>query len=230
MKLSPRTLGLLKNFSNINSNILIKSGNELRTVNGGHTIMAFAEITESFPREVPIYDLAQFLGAMSLLEEPELDFLEKFVQMTGKNGQKIRFFYSDPSLIIAPGEKKIAHLPSADISFKLKNNQLSEILRAASILQLPEIVVRSTGGAIEFAATDTKNKTSNYSSTTVDGAGINARFNMIFKVDNLKMIPANYDVEICAKGIAKFATSEGGNTTYFVAVEAHSDFNGATRG
>ena len=62
MKLSEKTLNILKNFSSINQSILVKQGNQLRTISVAKNILAEAEIKEDFPRDFAIYDLNQFLN------------------------------------------------------------------------------------------------------------------------------------------------------------------------
>ena len=61
MKLSDKTLALLKNFAGINQSILVKQGSKLRTISIAKNILAEVEITEEFPRDFAIYDLNQFL-------------------------------------------------------------------------------------------------------------------------------------------------------------------------
>ena len=79
MKLSEKTLQVLKNFSNINQSILIRPGNVIKSVTELKTIFARAEVPETFEQEFAIYDLPQFLGTISLFSDPELDFHEKYV-------------------------------------------------------------------------------------------------------------------------------------------------------
>ena len=76
MKLSDSTLAVLKNFAGINNSILVKKGNQLRTISVAKNILAEAEISEEFPRDVAIYDLNQFLNGLSLHQDPNLDFTE----------------------------------------------------------------------------------------------------------------------------------------------------------
>ena len=57
MKLSENTVNILKNFSTINQNILVKSGSQLRTMSTMKNILGEASITEDFPKEFGIYDL-----------------------------------------------------------------------------------------------------------------------------------------------------------------------------
>ena len=69
MKLSDETLSLLKNFSSINQSILFKQGNSLRTISVMKNILAEATIKEDIPTDFGIYDLNQFLNALSLHQQ-----------------------------------------------------------------------------------------------------------------------------------------------------------------
>ena len=77
MNLSDNTLGILKNFAGINNSILVKEGNQLRTISVMKNILAEAQIPEDFPRQFGIYDLNQFLNGLSLHTDPNLDFTEE---------------------------------------------------------------------------------------------------------------------------------------------------------
>ena len=78
MKLSNETIGVLKNFGSINQNLVIKEGNIMTTMSAMKNIVAKADVTETFPREVAIYDLNEFLSSLSLFAEPVLDFQEPY--------------------------------------------------------------------------------------------------------------------------------------------------------
>ena len=64
MKLSDKTINLLKNFSTINQSILFKQGSRLRTISVMKNILAEATITEELPQDFGIYDLGQFLNCL----------------------------------------------------------------------------------------------------------------------------------------------------------------------
>ena len=74
MKISNDTRNVLKNFSTINSGIRVKSGNKLETISNMKNILAVATVNESFPQDFSIYNLPEFLGATSLLSDPEFEF------------------------------------------------------------------------------------------------------------------------------------------------------------
>ena len=77
MKLSEKTLTVLKNFAGINNSILVKQGTQLRTMSVAKNILAEADIQEDFPRQFGVYDLNQFLNGLSLHQDPEMDFTEE---------------------------------------------------------------------------------------------------------------------------------------------------------
>ena len=120
MKLSDSTLAVLKNFAGINNSILVKKGTQLRTMSVAKNILAEAEIPEDFPRDVAIYDLNQFLNGLSLHQDPNLDFTEDS-HITIKEGRRrVKYFYADPQVIIAPPEKEI-NLPTQEVCFQLES-------------------------------------------------------------------------------------------------------------
>jgi hypothetical protein len=221
MKISAQTLNILKNFSGINASILVKPGSVLKTLSPQNNIMAEATVTESFGTGFAIYDLSQFLSAVSLFDDADFDFQDTFVRINQGN-RAIRYYFADPSMVKAASDKKVV-LPSVDLAFDLTEKQLNEILKAASVLQVPEIAVVSNGASkTRVVSTDTKNSTSNDFSVEVDHES-ESKFKLIFKAENLKMIAGDYKVEICAKGIARFANDKLG-VEYFIATESSSEF------
>ena len=120
MNLSDNTLGILKNFAGINNSILVKKGNQLRTISVAKNILAEAEIPEDFPRDVAIYDLNQFLNGLSLHQDPDLDFSEETYLTISEGRRKVKYFFADPQVIIAPPEKEIS-LPTQDACFQLES-------------------------------------------------------------------------------------------------------------
>jgi hypothetical protein len=222
MKISATTLNILKNFSGINASILVKPGSKLKTITAQNNVMAEANVPETFDTGFAIYDLSQFLSAVSLFDDPDFDFQDQYVRINQGN-RSIRYYFADPSMVKAAGDKKVA-LPSVDVAFDLTEKQVNEILKAASVLQVPEIAVVSDGASkTKVKATDIKNNTSNDFSVEVDHES-DKKFKMIFKAENLKMIAGDYKVEICARGIARF-WNEKLEVEYFIATESSSEFD-----
>lgn len=220
MKLSDNTISILKNFASINQSILVKEGSKLRTISVMQNILAEAEVGEEFPKDFAIYDLNQFLNGISLHQDPDLDFSNDSHLIIREGKRKVKYFFADPEVIIAPPEKKI-DLPSEDVSFQLDHSQLDKLLKAASVYQLPDLSAIGANGVISLVVRDKKNDTSNEYSIVVGETDSEFAFN--FKVENIKIIPGTYNVVISQKCISKF-TNEKYNLDYFIALEPDSTF------
>jgi len=214
MKLSKETVGLIKNFAGINSNLLLKSGNKLATISAQKNVMADAVVTETFP-DFGIYDLNEFLGAMSLFEDPELTFNEKWVTIE-QGGNSIKYFAADASVLTAP--QKAITFPDAEIEFPMSANMLSMIQRTASVLRASDVSIVGDGSTIAVVVGDKKNATGNSYNSAVGAT--EKKFKVNLKVENLKMIPGDYQVSISSKKISRFKGA--GDLVYYVAVEADS--------
>jgi len=217
MKINNKTLNILKNFATINPSIIVKPGNTLKTISSSKTILARAEVPDTFEYPFAIYNLSQFIGCISMFTDPDLDFDESSVTISdGKN--KIVYHYADSSIILAPPDKDI-NIPSVDAEFKISATDIPSVAKALSILELTEIAIVGDGDNIFIQAVDSKNPSSNQYSVKVGAT--DKVFKAIFKPDNLKMIPDDYIVTLSSKGLSKFTGTEA---TYYVAIEATSTF------
>ena len=220
MKLSDSTLAVLKNFAGINNSILVKKGNQLRTISVAKNILAEAEIPEDFPRDVAIYDLNQFLNGLSLHQDPNLDFTEDS-HITIKEGRRrVKYFYADPQVIIAPPEKEIT-LPTEDVCFQLESSSLDKLLKAAAVYQLPDLSAIGEAGVVKLVVRDKKNDTSNEYAVVVGETDKEFEFN--FKVENIKIIPGAYNVVVSSKLLSKFTNTQY-DLKYYIALEPDSTF------
>ena len=216
MKLSENTLSVLKNFSSINSGIVLQKGNLQKTISPEKSILVEAEIEDALPEQFGIYDLNQFLGNVSTLNNPDLTFSENSVLM---NDGDITFNYYSCStnLIVSPPDKELK-LKQVDVSFTLTNANLSKLLRLAAMNNLTHLSVVGKNGEIRLQTHEKANDTSNYASFKLnDYTGED--FTASFKVENIKLIPGDYDVEIQLGAFAKFV-SKSGKIKYFIALES----------
>jgi len=220
MKLSDKTLSLLKNFSGINQSILFKEGDKLRTISVMKNILAEATITETFPKDFGIYDLNQFLNGLNLHQTPELDFENDKYVMIREGKSRSKYFFADPSVIVTPPDKEIL-LPSEDVCFVLNTQQLDKLLKAASIYQLPDLSAVGEAGVVKLVVRDKKNDTSNDFSIVVGETDSIFTFN--FKVENIKILPGAYEVVISQKLLSQF-TSTDRDLKYYIAMEPDSTF------
>ena len=216
MKLSDNTLAILKNYANINQNLLINAGSTLSTMSVQKNIFAKAEISETFDREVAIYDLNEFLASVTGVSNPDLDFQDDFVLVTNDKGDKLQFYYSDPSVLAAP-TKEIT-MPDADITFTLSNEQLNDITKMAAIIGAADMVLEDG----KLKVTDKKNKTANNYSKNVYAKGSEVvDYKFWFKVENLKLLSGTYDVSVSSKKISYFKNQDT-DIGYFIALEPES--------
>jgi len=220
MKLSEKTLTLLKNFSNINQSILFKQGSSLRTISVMKNILAEATIDEDLPTDFGIYDLGQFLNGLALHTRPELDFQNEGYVYIKEGRMRSKYFFADPKVIVTPPEKEIT-LPSEDVSFTLSTDQLDKLLKAAGIYQLPDLTVVGKNGVVKIQVRDRKNDTSNDFAITVGETDSSFSFN--FKVENIKILPGTYDVVVSKQLLSRF-TSQNYNLKYYIALEPDSTF------
>ena len=218
MKLSNDTREVLKNFSTINQNLLVKNGNVIGTMSAMKNIVSKATIPDTFNQEFAIYDLNEFLSALSLFKDPTLDFNDKAVKLNEEGGgSSLNYFFSDPSIVTAP--KTEITMPSVDVEFTFTQDTFNQILKASAVLGVPDVVLKGTaGGNIDLLVTDRKNDTSNDFSITV-GENAPSDFTYFFKVENLKLLAGDYKVEVSSKGISHFSNVSK-PVEYFIALEA----------
>ena len=220
MNISNETLDILRNFSSINSGITVKAGNELVTVSAMKNIFAKAVVDESFEKDHSIYDLSEYLGAVSLFDRPNFDFnAEKVTVSEGDNS--VTYYYADPQMVISP-TKEIT-MPEPEVSLDLDKDVLDSLLKASSVLSLPDMVLSSDGQSVVLTVKDKKNSTSNVFSKTV-AQGNGSTFEMFLRMENMKMIPGDYTVFVSSKGIAHF-TNRNVAVEYFIALEPDSTYN-----
>ena len=226
MNLSDQTVSILKNFSTINQNLLVKQGKVLNTMSAMKNIVAKAEVEEEFPVEFAIYDLNEFLACLSLFTNPELTFKDGFVLMgeTGSEGTKLKYWFSDPSVVTSPSRELT--MPSVEVNFSLDSTVLSDVQKAAAVIGAPDMVLTNGNpGRADLKVTDKKNDTANNYSisfdTNSDDQDTNYKF--WFKVENLKLLPGSYDVQVSEKRIGYFQNQKL-PVEYFIALEPESSY------
>ena len=224
MKLSNETVSVLKNFSTINQNLVIKSGSSITTMSAMKNIVAKADVEESFDKEVAIYDLNEFLASISLFTSPILEFNDGFVTIKEENSPKnsLKYFYSDPSVVTSPN--KTITMPSKEVSFKLNGENLNKLKRAAGVIQAPDLVLEKKNTDVFLTVKDKKNDTANTFSIDVDTVADGSDFKFFFKVENLKLMDGSYDVAISSKNISHFK-NKSSDVEYWIALEPESTYS-----
>ena len=223
MKLSSNTISVLKNYASINQNLVIKEGKEITTMSAMKNIVARAEVEEEFPQEVAIYDLNEFLSALSLFKSPNLQFQDTYVNITEENNPKtsLKYFYSDPSVVTTPS--KMITMPSNEVTFTLESATLSNITKAAAVIGSADLVLENSSGTPSLTVKEKKNDTANSYSMGVEAQG-DGNVSFFFKVENLKLIAGKDNVEVSSKNISHMK-NESTPIEYWIALEPESNYS-----
>ena len=234
MKLSNETVTVLKNFSTINQNLVIKPGNNISTMSAMKNIIAKAKVKEEFTQEFAIYDLNEFLASLSLFDNPDLQFKDDFVVISKYGaapelrpfGPHLKYWYSDPSVVTTP--MKYVTMPESEVSFTLESNMLSDVQKAAAVIGAPDMALEAMSlGVAVLKVTDKKNTTANDYAVKIDvnnEDGKDVPYKFWFKVENLKLLSGKYGVEVCSKNISHFVNTNV-DIEYFIALEPESSYN-----
>jgi len=219
--ISPQTVSILKSFSQINSNLMVRAGNKIQTISPTKTLLGTFTSAETF-QDFAIYDLPEFIGVLSLFKQPTLDFDTSFVTIQD-GGQSAKYFFANPSTFkLTPPDKEIT-FGEPDATLELDEQTFNTILKAAATLKVGEISFADEGDEIVVRAYDVKNPTSNSFKVGVPGTHRNAKFNLIMKIENMRMVSGAYKVELSKAKLAKFTHKEL-PLHYFVALQSESTF------
>lgn len=223
LKLTKETVAVLKNFNQINPMLYFRNGKTISTISHGKTILAKYECPEKFNSDFGIYKLDKLLSVLSFFNEPELIIDSNYLTIKDNN-QSAKLVFAAPESLEYPQKDKI-DLPTVDAEFDVKEDELNDIIKAVSIMELPYVAFESNGEKLHLKALNYKDPSSD--DYTIDlsenedhdtGGG----FQAIFNISNLKVIPGDYHVKISSKGIAEFKNDK---LCYWLAVEKDSTFN-----
>ena len=221
MNISSETVAILKNFSDINSGLVVKPGNKIETISTLKNILAEAEIGEKFEQEFALYDLPEFLRAVDLFDKSELKFNGgQNLTIKDANGkQSIKYYFADKSVVVAP--TKPITMPDKYVTFSLTKDNFTKLMKGVNTLGLPDVAVVGNGSSISLVATDKKTPSSN--DYSIEVGTTDKTFKAYFKTENLKMIVDDYDVAISKQKISNFI-NRNKPVQYWIALEPDSEF------
>ena len=227
MKLTDHTTQVLKNFSAINSNVVFQPGKMISTISEARNILSSASVDVEFPVEFGVYDLNEFLGVVSLVDEPEIKIDEKFAVIGDSTGRsKIKYFFTDVDMLTAPSAtmlEKAQAMNDFEVSFTFDQDTLNKIKRAASALGHTSVSITASSGAIALTVFDPENSTSNTFTIEIAGKYESEDFNFILNIQNLKILPGDYNVGLSSKLMSRFTHTDK-NVNYWIALEKSSTY------
>lgn len=211
MKLTQKTIQILKHFSTINQSIHIREGEYLRTVAHSKGILAKAKLDQAFEQSFAINDLNRFLGSLSLFNDPELEIFSKYMSIKDDN-RELNYVFTDPRMIITP--PKIEELPETVAEINVPAKAITDVMKALSVMGLPEIAIVGNGETVSMEAVDSSNPTADSFKISKLGNSENT-FKAVFRIENMKLLPIDYKVTL-TKNLAYYV---GDNIEYWVIIE-----------
>lgn len=206
VKLSKDTLEVLKVMSTINNSLKFEAGSTLKTISAGGSIIMEAEIAETFPQGFSIYEMNRFLNVLNLanMKDAQLEFNDgnKVTIRSGKS--KVDYYFSSETFVQHPGKQ--IQLPTVDLKVTLTEEDIDNFVKGAAALGHKILAFRAVGGAVSLVATTPEVDTSNDMEIGLDledGATAPADGTYRIKLENLKVLPGDYVVEICGRGIIR---------------------------
>ncbi len=221
---SKNTLAILKNFSSLNSNLLVKPGNIIKTITPSKTGMAVATVEETFDVEFGIWDLNKFLGVVSLFHNPTFNFGEKSVKIKNGGDSVVNYYYSESRLLTYP--TKDVNMPEVNISIDLTEKNFNELQKAASVMQLPDLSFKSDEDEIVAMVSDLSDPTSNSYKVVVGEGDDLPDFLFNFKMENIKILPGDYKVNFAKNVVGEFV-HQSIPVKYWYAMEANTSNYGS---
>lgn len=216
--LTRETIEVLGNFVQINPSIIVCAGSEIRSISNLEHILAKYKCTEVFPTEFAIYDLSEFLNVVSLFENPVLEFdNEQYV--TIRSGSKYsKYYFSNPEITLKRAPNTDVKFPGADIEFGLSESDVKGIRKASNILNLEDINIASKDETdIRVSLIDTEDETNNTYEQVFQGRST-GDFSVNIKMENLVVLPGDYTLSICAKGMSEWL-SNNRDLVYYIGLE-----------
>tara|TARA_R110002153_G_scaffold27498_6_gene85402 strand:+ start:1689 stop:2402 length:714 start_codon:yes stop_codon:yes gene_type:complete len=236
MELSSRTLGILRNFGDINQNLLVDDPKELITVSETKTILAKATIDESLDQRFGLYQVNEFLSCLSVVEKPSLKFGKDRVTISDEAGiSSIQYVYSNEENLTVPSVRSIP-MPDPEVKFNLTVRDLAKLRKATGVFDYTNVIVSKinevvTLSAVELSDDDVNvSKLVNGSAHRYDiavGGDWNCGDDSVFVLDinNLKLIEGNYEVELSSKMISHFVNTES-SIEYWIALQKQTVVEG----
>ncbi len=223
MKLSKGAVSILENYATINQSILIKEGNTLGTVSVNKAMMSSATVDDVFPKEFGFYDLPGFLSVLKVIDDPELEFGDACVTISGDNSS-VNYYYTDKSLLTYTDKTISLSADDTIYSFKLSELNLQKLSRASAALGLDFIKITAENGSVVASLLDSKGTNANTFTITLDESDVEAG-NAIIKTEFIKFVEGDYTVRVGKIGGTTPVIELVNNDVelqYFIALDASS--------
>lgn len=216
--MKPRTIEIIKYFSDINKNMLFVEGDVLCIANVEGSVMAYAKLPEKITKNFAFYDATEFLGTYSIFAEPTIKFRDDYLTIEDSNNKnKVKYYYSSSVGIVNIYNVDIeSHKGEELATFTLEKSALDTAKKASSVLGLEDFMLsvdgikllnleaNSHGNEFDLEVKDLR---------IIDEDGINETERvLIFK--ELSFIPDSYNVTFY-ENMVEFKSANG-DVAYYI--------------
>lgn len=218
MKLSETTVATLKSFAGIEDRLLIKAGTKQSTITEEETVMAEANLKDSFPQEFAIYDLHNFLATYATLNDPDLSFFENYLIMKDA-GTSVKYYYCNPQLIKVRPPEEMSDIDNPLVSFVFTQDMYQKINKLTGLNDFTHLLIVGENGRLLIKLYNDQNDLANTVEISLNENYTGKDVKALIKLANLLIVPADYDVMI-GDGFALFSTKV---LRYFITLEEIED-------
>jgi hypothetical protein len=220
MKITKDTIAILKNFATIQPNFVYKGDGKLKTLAEANNIMAEAKLVEDITSEISIYDLNEFLSVLNLTTDPDVQFEENCAVITD-DSSTVKYVFANPSILTAP--TKEINMPTPEVKITISGDDIEALRRAASVLgyNIVSISNDASGGNLKLSVVDNSGAGKNTFTIEKNFDGPTEKFDFRVLINNLKIMPDDYTVELSSKMISKWV---GSKVVYYIAIENSSTY------
>lgn len=228
MKLSQDTVKVLKNFSTINSNLVIEPGNEIKTRNETKSIGARFRCPETFEKEISLFSLNEFISIHGIFKDPEIELQDKYLTISDQYGRQKITYANKSALTYA---EKIPGQLEYNYEFELDAELLSRLKQAIAANGFEFISFNASNGCFSIIAGDLNKDTkefdpsSNLYTIEVGGEEVSQDFNIVVSTNDLIMLPENYRVGIFFNEKAKIVHFFNDHLDYWISMQKFSRFS-----
>lgn len=193
MELSENFINILKNFSTINNNILIKENNgKIETKSKEGNIYATADVEERLPVDVCLYDVSSFLAVANAMKTNNIEFTEKCAKIHSGDSTA-RILFTDPMNIIYPTRE--IRIPDAVTTFKLFAEEFDNFVKVSGIMGLQNMGIISDGEKLVVRSFDPKIQNGNTHEVSVEPMQpLPDKYEFIVNLSSIKFLPGDYEV------------------------------------
>jgi hypothetical protein len=116
-------------------------------------------------------------------------------------------------------------MPQSDLTVNITSELLTQVRKAAGVLGHSIVSLKGEDGTVTLSVVDPKNSSANTFSVVLDeNNSQQSSFDLQFLINNLKVLPGDYVVNISSKLISHWK-NETIPVQYYIALEKTSTFN-----